>query len=114
MATPFNVVVKYITQSGKAGSIMLTASDVNAAYCLPPDGGNFFQLPSNEGKIRIIDIMATGGTDIKQLHMYQNGLNSGLILYTPLIGSSVIGRQVTATNFIPVEAGASIGLKQVT
>lgn len=111
VAAPYKVVLSVVVD-GQTKSIPLTASDVNAAYWLFPDGSNQNTLGNGAAVIKDI-IYTAAGTDTSNVDVYVNGFYTGYRIFNGANLGTVLNRQVQNTP-IGVRPGATIRFIQNT
>lgn len=99
--------------SGQTLYVRATASDVNTAAVVYPDGSTTFQLPATENW-RLVDmVVVVGGTDTTNQILYVNQLNTGIVIDNKSNLNSVQNR-IFQNNPLGFRAGSQIKLTQST
>lgn len=112
MAAAAYKVALSVQVDGKIKNIPLTASDVNAAYWLFPDGSSTMPFGNGPAVIREV-IYSAAGTDTTSVDVFVNGINTGYRIFNSLNLGTTINRQV-ANSPIGIAPGAQVKFVQNT
>lgn len=114
-AAAFKAILKFKAEDGFVISYPCTVSDVDAAFYVFPDGNNDVVLPSNHGRLALIDlVLSAAGTDTSKSDIFVNGKNTGeTILNAANLGTN-FSRQFTPLTPMVVSGGSRFRIKQLT
>jgi hypothetical protein len=92
-AAPYKVSVTFSANGKPNKNLYLTASDVNGAYWLAPDGSADI-FPSTQSGGYISDVLYTAaGTDTSTVSIFKNGYDTGLKFVNAANTGSILNRQ---------------------
>ena len=113
MATAYVATVQVRNRSGSIQTYNYSASDVTTEHLLAPSGEGSSVLTAQGGAIVDV-IVSSGAGDTSMIQVYQNGKNTGKIIYKALnLATAVGGRQVQMAP-IAIDPGANVAFVQVT
>lgn len=93
MAAAYKVSMTLASNGKPNKNLYFTASDVNAAYWLAPDGSSDIFLSTTTGGI-IADVLYTAaGTDTSTVSIFKNGFDTGLKFVNAANTGSILNRQ---------------------
>jgi hypothetical protein len=113
-AAAFKGVIKFQAQSGVTFNYPITATDINAAYYIFPDGNGDVVLPSMYGTLYLVDVvLSASGTDTSTGTIFVNGKTTGeLIMNAANLGTN-FSRQFLGSP-IAIMPGARLRIQQNT
>jgi len=98
MATPYTAVLKFVCGDGKTFQTQITASDVAAAFWIFPDGAADFTLPSNHGRVSMVDIIKDAAANgVPTALVFANQKNTGEVIVTAANLAANMSRQLAGT-----------------
>lgn len=118
-AAPFKAILKFVCGNLQRPTykfqINCTVSDVNAAYYLPPDGGNDIQLPSVYGAVYLVDVILAPayGTDTTTANIFANGKTTGEVIQNAANTAANLARQFIGAE-VGFQPGTKLRIQQVT
>ena len=110
-ATPYKIALS-VAVDGVIKNLPLTASDVNAAFWLFPDGSSTLPLGTSAAVIRDI-VYTSAGVDTTSVDLFVNGINTGYRIFNGANLATTINRQV-ANSPIGIKPGANVRFVQNT
>lgn len=92
-AAAYKVSLTVENSKGQRKNFYLTASDVNAAYWLGPDGSSDIIISTKESGVIVDVLYSAAGTDTSNVSIFKNSFDTGLKFLNAANTGSILSRQ---------------------